>query len=135
MFIRESEVDYFSFLSRPHRGRGRFFIQEDCKTLLSRFVIDLCGKSYRGPDSESRLYGTPEALGGTLEIGANDDDPLRTRYLEYHVWIVRDGHEFCQSRSPNDGVVSAIEARHLEPQELSSIVLWGPEGDEHVDVP
>ena len=78
VFIRESEVDYFSFLSRPHRGRSRCFIREDCKTLLRLFVIDLCGKSYRGPDNESLLYGTPEALGGTLEIGANGDDPLRT---------------------------------------------------------
>jgi hypothetical protein len=47
------------------------------------------------------------------------------------VW---DGHEFCQSWSPNDGIVSIVEARHLEPQELNSVVLGGPEGDGHVDV-
>nr|ACG24305.1 hypothetical protein [Zea mays] len=48
---------------------------------------------------------------------------------------MRNSHELCQSRSSDDGVVPAVEARHLEPQELSSVILWGPEGDGHVDVP
>jgi hypothetical protein len=47
------------------------------------------------------------------------------------VW---NSHEFCLPWSSNDGVVPAIEARHLKPQELSSVVLWGSKGDRHVDV-
>jgi hypothetical protein len=62
------------------------------------------------------------------------DDPLRTWHFEYHIWVVRDGHEFCQSLSPNIGIVPTVETRHLEPQELSSVVLWGSKGDKHVDV-
>jgi hypothetical protein len=69
-----------------------------------------------------------------LEVSAHGDDPLRASHFEYHLWVVRDGHEFCQSWSPNNGVVPAVETRHLEPQELSSVVLWGSEGDGHVDV-
>jgi hypothetical protein len=91
-FIREFEVDSFSFFSWPHRGCGWWFNRGDRKTLFRWFVIDLCRKGYRGPDNESRLYGTVEVLGGALEIGAHSDDPLRTRHLEYHVWVVWDGH-------------------------------------------
>jgi hypothetical protein len=47
---------------------------------------------------------------------------------------MRNSHELRQSRSANDGVVSAVEARHLEPQELSSIVFRSSKGDWHVDV-
>ena len=74
-FIRESEVDSFSFFSRLHRGRGQCFIRRDCKTFFRRFVINLCRKGYQGPDGESRLYGTPEAFGDALEINAQSDDP------------------------------------------------------------
>ena len=55
-------------------------------------------------------------------------------HLEYHVRVVWNSHEFCQSWSSNDGVVPAVETCHLKPQELSSVVLWGPIGDEQVDV-
>jgi hypothetical protein len=48
---------------------------------------------------------------------------------------MRNSHELCQSWPSNDGVVPLVEARQLEPQELSFVVLWDPEGDEHVDVP
>jgi hypothetical protein len=84
-FIRESEVDSFSSFSRSHRGCGRCFIRMDCKTFFCWFVSSLCVKGYRGPDSESRLYGTLEAFDGTLEIDTHSDDPLRTRHLEYHI--------------------------------------------------
>ena len=47
---------------------------------------------------------------------------------------MRNSHEFHQSWSSNDGVVPAVEARHLEPQELGSVVLWGSKGDRQVDV-
>jgi hypothetical protein len=57
----------------------------DCKTFFCWFVSSLCVKGYRGPDSESRLYGTLEAFDGTLEIDTHSDDPLRTRHLEYHI--------------------------------------------------
>jgi hypothetical protein len=104
--IREPKVDSFSFLDRQHRGRDRCFIQGDRITILHRFIIDLCRKSYRGPDYESRLYSTSKALAGALEIRTNGD-----------------GHEYCQSRSLDDGIVSVVETRHLESQELGSIVL------------
>jgi hypothetical protein len=45
------------------------------------------------------------------------------------------GHELRQSRPADDGVVPAVEIRHLEPQVLGSVVLRSPEGDQHVDVP
>jgi hypothetical protein len=48
---------------------------------------------------------------------------------------MRNGHELYKSRPADDGVVSAVEACHLEPQELGSVVLQSPKGDEHVDVP
>jgi hypothetical protein len=47
---------------------------------------------------------------------------------------MRNGHELHQSRPPDDGVVSAVEVRHLEPKELGSVVLRSSEGDRHVDV-
>jgi hypothetical protein len=59
-----------------------------------------------------------------MEIGMNGDDPLGNLHLEYHVWVVRDGHEFCQSQSHDDGIVSTVETRHLKAQELGLIVLW-----------
>jgi hypothetical protein len=42
---------------------------------------------------------------------------------------MRDGHEFCQSRPPDDGVVPAVEVCYFEPQELGSVILWSFEGD------
>ena len=47
---------------------------------------------------------------------------------------MRNSHELRQSRSSDDGVVPVVEARHLEPQELDSVVLWGSKGDGQVDV-
>jgi hypothetical protein len=44
------------------------------------------------------------------------------------------GHEFRQSRPADDGVVFAVEVRHLKPQELGSVVFQSSEGDRHVDV-
>jgi hypothetical protein len=44
------------------------------------------------------------------------------------------GHEFRQSRPTDDGVVSAVETRYLEPQELGSVVFRSSKGDRHVDV-
>nr|ACG24228.1 hypothetical protein [Zea mays] len=44
------------------------------------------------------------------------------------------GHEFGESRPPDDGVVPAVEIRHFEPQELGYVVLKSSEGDGHVDV-
>jgi hypothetical protein len=44
------------------------------------------------------------------------------------------GHEFGQPRPPDDGVLSAVEVRHFEPQELDPVVLRSSEGDGHVDV-
>jgi hypothetical protein len=65
---------------------------------------------------------------------ARGDDSLWSRHLQYHVQIVRNGHEFCQPWPADDGVLSAVEACYLKPQELSSIVFWRSKGDRHVDV-
>jgi hypothetical protein len=40
-FISESQVDPFSFFSRPHRGRGLSFVCRYCKVLL-RLRVRLC---------------------------------------------------------------------------------------------
>jgi hypothetical protein len=99
------------------------FIRRDRKVFFHRLAIDLRGKGYQGPGSESHLNGTPEAFCGALEVSAHGDDLLRSWHFEYHIQVVRDGHEFCQPWSSNNGVVPAIETRHLKPQELGSIVL------------
>jgi hypothetical protein len=125
-FIRESKIDHFSFFSRSHRGRSRSLIQRDCEVFVHQLAIDLCRKGYRGPDSESRLNGTPKAFRSALEVSTHGDDPLRSWHFEYHIRVVWNSHEFCQSWSSNDGVVPSIEACHLKPQELSSVVLWVP---------
>jgi hypothetical protein len=123
VFIRESQIDPFSFFSRPHRGHSHSFICGDREVFVHQIAIGLCGKGYQGPDSESRLNGTPKEFRGALEVGAHGDDHLRSWHLEYHIWVVWNYHEFFQSWSSNDGVVPAIEMRHLKPQELSLVVL------------
>jgi hypothetical protein len=50
-----------------------------------------------------------------MEVSADGDDALRTQHLEDHVRVVQDGHEFCQSWSPNDDVVSTIKPSYLKP--------------------
>jgi hypothetical protein len=47
---------------------------------------------------------------------------------------MRNGHKLHQSRPTNDGVVSAVEACYLKPQELGSVVIESSKGDRHVDV-
>jgi hypothetical protein len=51
----------------------------------------------------------PNALHGSLKVGADHDDTLRLEHLEYHERVMWDGHEFSQSRPPNDNIVSTIE--------------------------
>jgi hypothetical protein len=126
VILRSSEnsrLILFSFFCRPHRGHDQGFTRRDCKIFFHRLAISLCGKGYRGLDSESHLNGTPEAFSGTLEVSAHSDDPLRTWHFEYHIQVVRDGHEFRQPWPPNNGVVFAIETCHLKPLELSLVVL------------
>jgi hypothetical protein len=64
-----------------------------------------------------------KALCSSLEIGPDGDDALRSRHLEYHVWVVRDGHKLGQSQSPDDGVVPSLKPSYLEAQELGSVVF------------
>jgi hypothetical protein len=110
------------------------FVRGDHEIFILQSVIFLCGKSYRGPNGESRLDGAPKAFCDALEVSAHDDNPLRSWHLEYHVRVVWDSHEFHQSWSSNDGVVPTVEACQLKPQELGSVVLWGSKGDGLVDV-
>jgi hypothetical protein len=132
-FIGESQVDPLGLLSRSHRGHGLSFVRGYCEVFL-RLCVRLHGGSRRGSSSKGCLDGSPKAFCGTLEVSAHSDDSLRSRYLQYHVGIVRKGHELHQSQPADDGVVSAVEMCHLEPQELGSVVLRSPKGDEHVDV-
>jgi hypothetical protein len=99
-FIRESEVDSFSFFGRPHKGHDRGFIRKDCKIFFHQLAINLCEKDYQGPDSESHLNGTLEAFCDALEVSAHGDSPLRSWYFEIHIWVVRDGHDFANPGLP-----------------------------------
>jgi hypothetical protein len=69
------------------------------------------------------LDGHSETLCGALEVGAHSYDSLWSWHLQYHVRVMRNGHEFGQSRPPDDGVIPTVEVRHFEPQELGSVVL------------
>jgi hypothetical protein len=132
-FISEPQVDPFSFFSRPHRGRGLSFVRWCCEVFL-RLRVRLRRRSRRRFGGEGRLDGHSETLCGALEVSAHSYDSLWSWHLQYHVRVMRNGHEFCQSRPPDDGVVPAVEVRHFEPQELGSVVIRSSEGDGHVDV-
>jgi hypothetical protein len=93
-FIRESQINPFSFFSRPHRGRDLSFIRGGRETFFLQFVVRLCGKAYQGTDGESCLDGAPKALCGALEVGAHGDDPLRSWHLECHVRVMQNSDEF-----------------------------------------
>jgi hypothetical protein len=72
-------------------------------------------RSRRWFGSEGRLNGHSETFCGALEVSAHSYDSLWSWHLQYHVGIVRNGHELRQPRPPDDGVLSAIEVHHLEP--------------------
>jgi hypothetical protein len=112
--IEEPQVDFFSLLSRPYRGHGLSFLCGYCKVFL-KLCVRLRGRSRRGSSSKVCLDGSPKAFCGALEVSTHGDDPLRSWLLQYHVRIVQNGHEFCQSRPVDDGVVPTVETRHLEP--------------------
>jgi hypothetical protein len=133
-FISETQVDPFCLLSRPHRGHGLSFIRGYCEVFL-RLCVRLRGGSHRRFSSEGRLDSSPKAFRGALEVSTHNDDPLRFWHLQYHVRIVRNGREFCQSWPTDDGVVPAVETCHIEPQELGSVVFRSSKGDGHVGVP
>src|SRR5688500_5254239 len=109
------------------------FISRYRETFL-RLRVRRSRRNRRWLGGEGCLNGHSETLCGTLEVGTHSYDSSWSRHLQYHVCIVRNGHEFGQSRPPDDGVVPAVEVRHLEPQELGSVVLRSSEGDRHVDV-
>jgi hypothetical protein len=48
---------------------------------------------------------------------------------------VREGHEFGQPWSSDDGIVLALEPSYLEAQELGLVVVWSAEGDRHEELP
>jgi hypothetical protein len=109
------------------------FVRRYCEVSL-RLCICLHGGSRRWFSSEGRLDSYSETFRDALEASTHGDDPLWPWHLQYHVRIVQNGHEFCQSWPADDGIVSAVEARRLEPQELASVVFWGSKGNGHVDV-
>jgi hypothetical protein len=81
VFIKESQINLFSFFSRSHRGRALSFIRGDCETFFLQSAVCLCGKGYWGPSGESYLDGALKALRGALEVGAHGDNSLRSRHL------------------------------------------------------
>jgi hypothetical protein len=132
-FISEPQVDPLCLLSRPHRGHGLSFVHRYCEVSL-RLCVCLCGGGRRWFSSEGRLDSSSKTFHGALEVSAHGDDPLWPWHLQYHIRIVRNGHEFCQSWPADDGVVSAVKTCHLEPQKLGYVVLRSSKGNGHVDV-
>jgi hypothetical protein len=132
-FISEPQVDPLCPFSRPHRGRGLSFIRKYYEVFL-RLCVCLRGGSRWRFSSEGRLDSSSKTFRGALEVSTHGDDSLWSWHLQYHVRIVQNGHEFCQSWPADDGIVSAIKTRHLEPQELGSVVLRSSKGNEHVDM-
>jgi hypothetical protein len=110
--ISKSQIDPLGLFSWPYRGYNLSFIIGHCETLLFRPGVCLCEGSGRGPSSEGCLDGSPKALRGSLEVSAHNNDSLRSWHLQYLVRVVRNGHELCQSRPADDGIVSTC---HLEP--------------------
>jgi hypothetical protein len=132
-FISKPKVDPLCLLSRPDRGHGLSFIR-GYREVSIRLCARLHGGSRRWFSGEGHLSCSPKAFHDALEVSAHDDDSLWSWHLQYHVQIVRDDHEFCQSWPTDDGIVFAVETRQLEPQELSSVVFWSSKGNGHVDV-
>jgi hypothetical protein len=113
-FISKPQVHLFCLLSRPHRGHGLSFVRRYCEVSL-RLCVCLRGGSRRRFSSEGRLDSSSKAFCGALEVNTHGDDILWSWHLQYHVRIVWNGHEFCQFRPADDGVVSAVKTCHLEP--------------------
>jgi hypothetical protein len=133
-FISKPQVDPLCLFSRLHRGHSLSFIRRYCEVFLS-LCVRLGGGGHRRFSSEGRLDSSPKAFRDALEVSVHGDDSLWSWHLQYHVRIVRNVHEFCQSWPTDDGIVSTVETHHLEPQELSSIVFRSSKGNRHVDVP
>jgi hypothetical protein len=93
-FISEPKVDPFCLLSRSHRGHGLSFVRRYCEVSL-RLCVCLRGGGRRWFSSESRLDSSSKTFRGALEVSVHGDDPLCPWHLQYHVRIVRNGHEFC----------------------------------------
>jgi hypothetical protein len=130
--ISEPKVDSFRLLSRPHRDHGLSFVCRYCEVSL-RLCVCLHRGGRRWFSSEDRLDSSSETFHGALEVSAHGYDPLWPWHLQYHVRIVRNGHEFCQSWPADYGVVSTVKTCHLEPQELGSVVFRSSKGNMHVD--
>jgi hypothetical protein len=113
-FVGEPKVDSFGFFRQPHRGHGLSLVCGYCEVFL-RLRVCLRRRSRQRFGGEGRLDGHSETFCVALEVSAHSYDPLRPWHLQYHVCIMRNGHEFPQSRPPDDGVVPAVEVRHFEP--------------------
>jgi hypothetical protein len=64
----------------------------------------------KGVDHRGKLATLHLALVGTLESGADSDDPTRARHLELEVHVVGDGHELHIARPPQGGVVGSVNS-------------------------
>ena len=75
------------------------------------------------------------ALVGTLEGGANGDDPTWTQHLQLQIGVVGDSHELRVAWTSQDSVVGPMEPDHLEGKGLHPIIGRIPEGDGQIYLP
>jgi hypothetical protein len=67
--------------------------------------------------------------------GADCDDPVRPRHLEFEVSVVWDGHELSVAWAPQDGMVRATEPHYLKGERFSPVVEGVTEGNGQIDPP
>jgi hypothetical protein len=72
------------------------------------------GSAIEGPTARVIWIAPLKAFRSSLEVSSDGDDTLRSWHLEYHVQLVRHGHEFGQPRPPDDGVVPTVEPSYFE---------------------
>ena len=65
---------------------------------------------------------------GSLDAAIDGDDPLWAEHLELQVGVVGDGHELCEARSTEEGVLDTREVNHLEGEWLLTEVVQLAEG-------
>ena len=71
-------------------------------------------KLFGGDDCCDVFASLGLTLVGTLEGGANGDDPVWTSDLQFQIGVVGDGHELRVAWMSQDGVVGSVEPYHLE---------------------
>ena len=129
--IWEIEADFFCRDRRVHRRTWCSLLSRDLQGFL-RELGRICLEPFLSRQvvlCEGRLDCFLLALRRSLEIRPKGQDSAWGRHLEDKVWVMWDGHEFSQPRTPNDGVVDGIEGRHLKAKSFCAKVLRCAKGD------